>query len=134
MAYEILWRVHAFLMTTAFISMVAAVLISLIWKKRKWRYKTHRTLGIYAGVAGVTALLTAFVMVQMSHGYHLSSQHAIGGALTGLLLMGTPMVGLHLRRFKNKKIGKALHKSLGYLTLLGMGSSIAFGLMMVGLL
>ena len=26
MAYEILWRVHAFLMTTAFISMVAAVL------------------------------------------------------------------------------------------------------------
>jgi hypothetical protein len=132
MIYEVLWKVHAVLMATSFLSMVGAILVSLLWKRKKWRYKTHRALGLYAGIAGVTALLTAFIMVQISHGYHLSSQHAILGAISGVLLICTPLLGLNMNRFRNIKMGRTIHKSLGYLTVAGMGSSIYFGLSLMG--
>ncbi|QEN08225.1 hypothetical protein EXM22_09580 [Oceanispirochaeta crateris] len=132
MIYEILWRIHAVLMATSLLSMVGAILVSLLWKRKKWRYKTHRALGLYAGAAGITALLTAFVMVQTSHGYHLSSQHAVFGAFSGVLLICTPLLGLNMNRFRNKKIGRTIHKSLGYLTVTGMGISIYYGLSLMG--
>jgi DOMON domain/Eukaryotic cytochrome b561 len=134
MAYEILWRVHAILMSSSFLSMCSAVLISLIWKQKKWRYKAHRALGIYAGVAGVVALITAVTMVQINSGYHLSSRHAIGGSVTALLLISTPLVALRIRKSKKKKMLKRIHKILGYMTLVFMAAAIFFGLLFVGLI
>lgn len=134
MAYEILWRVHAILMSTSFLSMFCGVLISLIWKQKKWRYKAHRALGIYAGISGVTALIAAVVMVQINSGYHLTSRHALGGAFTAALLIATPLVALKIKTAKKKKLLKKVHKILGYLTLFFMAVSIFFGLLFVGLI
>jgi len=134
MAYEILWRVHAVLMTTAFLSLVSGVLISLIWKKKKWRYKTHRALGIYAGSAAAAALVTAVILVQISSGYHLSSSHALGGAVTGVLLLSTPILGLKMAKSKNRKILVKVHKVLGYLIIVLMSSAIYFGLEIAGVI
>lgn len=134
MAYDILWRVHAILMSTSFLSMCCAVLISLIWKQKKWRYKAHRALGIYAGISGVIALLIAVVMVQIYSGYHLTSRHATGGAFTSLLLIATPLIALKIKTSKKKKLLKKVHKVLGYLTILFMAVAIFFGLLFVGLI
>lgn len=134
MAYEILWRVHAILMSTSFISMICAVVISIVWKKKKWRYKAHRALGIYAGISGVTALLAAVVMVQINSGYHLTSRHALGGAFTAVLLIATPLIALRIKTSKKKRLLKRVHKVLGYLTLLFMTVTIFFGLLFVGLI
>lgn len=134
MAYEILWRVHAVLMSTSFLSMLAGVLISLIWKQKKWRYKTHRALGLYAIASGGTALLTAVLMVQISSGYHFTSNHGIGGGITAVFLLTTPLIALRIKKSKNKKRLRLIHRILGYTTLLLMAGAIIFGLQFAGII
>lgn len=134
MDYEILWRIHAILMGTSFLSLLTGILISLIFKKRKWRYKTHKRLGIYAGISGVTALVIAFIMVQSSGGFHFTTPHTIIGAVTGLLLIATPLAGLRIRKAENKKRMKLIHRTMGYITCSMMLVTIVMGLFLVGIL
>lgn len=134
MAYEILWRVHALLMSTSYLALFSGILISLFFKKKKWRHKTHRNLGIYAGISGVTALILAFVMVQIFSGVHFTSLHAIAGGVTGLILILTPPAGRQIRKVKDKKRMKRIHRIMGYTTAAFMAVTILFGLMFVGIL
>ncbi len=134
MAYEILWRLHAILMSTSFIALFSGILISLLYKKKKWRYKTHRNLGMYAGISGVSALIIAAVMVQISSGVHFTSRHTILGAVTGLLLILTPLVGLKIRKSKKKKPMRLSHRIMGYITAVLMIMTILSGLLFMGII
>ena len=103
-------------------------------RRKKWRYKTHKKLGITAGIAGVTGLLLAFTMVQISSGAHLTSPHTILGAVTGLLLILTPLAGLQIRKTKKKKQMKLSHRTMGYITLVLIIFTILSGLLFTGIL
>jgi hypothetical protein len=134
MAYEILWRLHAVLMSTAFAALFSGIFISLFYRKKKWRYKTHRNLGILAGISGVSALVIAFIMVQVFSGTHFTSLHAIVGGTTGLLLILSPLVGLRIRKSRKKKRMRLSHRTLGYATLVMMILTIPTGLIFAGIL
>lgn len=134
MVYDLLWKTHAVLMSSAYVSLLTGIAISLFYKKRKWRYKTHRALGIFAGTSGITALLIALVMVQVYSGVHFTSIHAVSGGITGLLLVLTPFIGLRIRKAKNKKKHRAMHRLLGYTTTVAMTVTILFGLIISGIL
>ena len=122
MTYDILWRIHAILMGTAFTALLSGILISHYFKKKKWRYKTHNRLGIFAGITSVAGLLLAVAMVQKSSGAHLTSPHTVAGAAAGLILIITPIVGLSIRKAKKKKLTKRFHKTMGYTTLILVSS------------
>lgn len=134
MDYDILWRIHAILMSSSFLSLSTGILISKLFKTRKWRYKTHKRLGIYAGISGVTALAIAFIMVQSSGGYHFSTPHTIIGGVTGLLLISTPLAGLRIRKASDKKKMKLIHRIMGMATSIMMLVTIISGLFLIGLL
>ena len=73
-------------------------------------------------------------MVQISRGVHFTSLHAILGGITGLLLITTPFAGLNIRKVKNKKRMKLIHKSSGYITLLMMAVTVYSGLLFTGII
>ena len=133
MGYEYLWRIHAGLMASSFLAMVTGIVVSLFYKKRNWRFKTHKRLGIYAGTSGIAALLIAGIMVQIYNGVHFTSLHAVLGGISGVLLIATPQFGLAIKRSKKKKTVKNLHKTLGYGTALMMGVTIFSGLLFMGI-
>ena len=134
MAYDVLWRVHAVLMVVSVVSMLSGIIISIVFKKKKWRYKTHKRLGITAGASGVTAVIIAVIMVQLFSGIHFSSLHTILGGATGLLLIYTPIAGLNIARVKNKKRLKTVHRIAGFLTAGLMLVTLFTGLWMMGII
>lgn len=134
MAYDILWKSHAILMSTSFLALLSGILISLIYKKKKWRYKTHRNLGIIAGCTGITALLLAGIMVQVYSGVHFTSRHAIAGAVTALFLILTPLAGLRIRKSKKKKQLRTAHRVAGYITAAFMIFTILSGMIFAGVI
>jgi len=132
--YDVLWRIHAVLMSISFTALTGGIVISRFYFKKKWRYKTHKKLGITAGITGVTGLLLALIMVQISSGVHLTSLHTLLGAVTGLLLILTPLAGLQIRKSKKKKQMKLSHRTMGYFTLLLAIFTILSGLLFTGIL
>ncbi|HAK46387.1 MAG TPA: hypothetical protein DCO79_10785 [Spirochaeta sp.] len=132
--YGVLWRIHAILMSSSFIALAAGIVISILYKKRKWRYKAHQRLGIYAGTSGLTALILAGIMVQAYSGYHLNSTHAILGLTSGLLLILTPIAGLRMKKAVNKKRLRLIHRILGGLTAVMMLITILLGLGYTGII
>ena len=133
MAYSILWRVHGILMASSFIAMSAAISLSLGRKGKKGTFQTHRGLGIYAASAGITALLIAFTMVQLSGGSHMSGFHAYMGVVTILLLAVTPLFMI-LKKARTRKSLRKTHKILGFTTLFFMGINLYSGLNMMGII
>jgi len=133
-SYDILWRIHAVLMSISFTALLSGIVISRFYFIKKWRYKTHRKLGITAGITGVAGLLLAFTMVQISSGAHLSSPHTILGAVTGLLLILTPLAGHQIRKARKKKQMKLSHRTMGYVTLILVALTIISGLLFTGIL
>ncbi len=134
MVYEILWKIHAVLMSSSFLALASGIFISLVYKKMKWRYKTHKYLGIYAGLSGFSALVIALIMVQIFNGVHFTSRHAVFGAFTGILLILTPLAGLSIVKVKNKKRMKMIHRISGYSTLILMIITIYYGLEISGII
>ncbi len=121
-------------MSTSFLAMLAGILVSLFFKKKKWRFKVHKRLGIYAGVSGLTALILAATMVQIYNGVHFTSLHAVLGAFTGLLLMLTPLAGLRILRSRQAHRQKILHKLAGYTTVVMMGITVFSGMVFMGII
>ncbi len=134
MGYEYLWRIHAVLMASSFLAMVTGIVVSLLFKKKKWRFKVHKRLGIYAGSSGIAALVIAGTMVQIYNGVHFTSLHALLGGISAVLLIVTPQLGLAIMRVKKKKPVRLIHKTLGYVTALMMGLTIFSGLLFMGIL
>ena len=134
MAYDFLWRAHAILMGTSFLSMLSGIVISLAWKKRKWRFKTHRFLGVFAGASGLAALALAFIMVGSYGGYHFTSAHAVVGLIAAILLLLVPAAGLSIAKVKNKKRLKLIHRAAGFLLAALMLSAIFLGLEFAGII
>lgn len=115
------------MMATAFLTMTSGIVISLFFKKKKWRLKAHRTLGQITGYTALTALILAGVMVQIAGGYHFISLHAISGGITGIFLIVTPLIGYNLTKFKNIKRMKKVHRTLGFVTFFLMIVTILLG-------
>jgi len=134
MTYDILWKIHAALMSTSFIALLCGIIISILYKRSKWRYKAHKILGIYAGLSGAAALAAAVILVQNFSGSHFSSLHTITGGVTGLLLLLTPVAGLKIRTIKNKKRLRVIHRITGYSTAVMMAAVILMGLRLAGVI
>ncbi|MBN2685695.1 MAG: hypothetical protein JXR40_10475 [Pontiellaceae bacterium] len=125
---ELQLLIHAGLMAAALLSMTLGILISLLWKDKKWRYKTHRALGGFAGFVGFIGLVVGVVMVQLKGGPHMVSRHAFFGTIAAFFLIVAPLVALQYR----KRTGRIVHKLMGWAAL-GLGGFSAYlGLKLAG--
>jgi hypothetical protein len=134
--YSVLWPVHAILMGAAFLAMLIGMFISRYGKGKKWWFKTHRWLGRGGSMGALVALILSVVMISFTHGAHLSSLHAVLGAITIVLLLITPFLGARMmkREAKNKKAVRIVHRWMGRATLVMMAVTILFGLRISGLI
>ena len=133
MTFSLLWKIHAVLMGISFLSMAGGVIISLLKKRIKGFFILHKNLGITAACTGITGIIIAMVMVQVSGGHHLTSLHSYLGALTALLLISTPLLML-MKRTRGKKPFRVVHRISGFLTLFLMALTIFLGLNLVGII
>lgn len=134
MVYEILWRVHAILISSSVLAAIAGVFISVVHKKKKWRHRVHKTLGIYAGISAVTAIIIAVIMVQITKGRHFTTLHGLAGGIAAVFFVLTPMGGLLIRKVKKKKLFRLLHRITGWITLAAAVTAVFFGLILTGII
>ena len=128
MLYSWLWPLHGILMGLSFLSLLSGIIVSLFFKRSKWRIPVHRRLGLIGAACGLAGILVAFIMIQAAGGYHLTGLHALLGSLTGLLMILNPVIGLNLAKFRNPKRMRKLHRLIGYAAMVLMTVTVILGL------
>jgi hypothetical protein len=104
--------VHLAFMTIAALLTVASAMIAR-GRKEGW-FKRHRILAL-CGVCSALVAFMAIVTLKLSAGYpHFQSPHAIGGGVTLVLLIVTPITGKFMG--KGAKGLRPVHKILGKIT------------------
>lgn len=130
-----LWPVHAFFMTIGLACMVAGMYIARFRKKEKWWLNYHKKVGLVAAGSTVLGLLIGFYMVEDSTGEHFNVGHTYIGALTILLAIATPIVGLQMFKYKKHiKQLKLAHRWLGRITIIMMLLTIISGMIAAGVI
>jgi len=102
---------HVFFMALALILIMLAVVIAHS-RKADW-FKRHRTSAAMAVVCALIAFLAEFIFKAAMNYPHLSSPHAIAGAITLTLLIITPVMGLKIA--SDPKF-RTIHRALGRVT------------------
>ena len=130
-----LWPLHAFFMSVGVVCMISGMYIARFRKKEKWWLKYHRILGLSATISTIIGLLIGFYMIEESHGEHFHIGHTYIGALTILLVIITPIVGLQIFRNKDHiKNLKLAHRWLGRITIIMMLLTIISGMSAAGVI
>lgn len=115
---------HALSMLTGFVLLFYAARISSKKKTNLW-LKKHRITAI-SGVLSVITGLLIMVLFKESQGYpHLKSPHAIGGLVTVIAVLTTPILGYLIT--KGKQNVKKFHTLLAKITLILVAITIIFG-------
>ena len=130
--WDILWKVHAFLMSAAVISAVSAIPVKRFFKPAASAFRLHRRLGL-AAFAAAAAGLTASVTAVQLHGSHLTSSHTRLGSAAGLLLLLTPVAGLIIIKGKKADL-RTVHKTAGYTAAAAAAAAIVSGLLYMGII
>jgi hypothetical protein len=136
--YWLLYRVHAALMSTAFVLLFVGMFFPRYLKKKKWWLKTHRRIGISGAVIGVVGIGIATFMISQTTGMHLRVLHAWVGLLTVILIIFTPLLGHFMLKIRKAparaKKARAVHRRIGRVTLLFMSATIFLGLLQAGII
>ncbi|MFP4364005.1 MAG: DOMON domain-containing protein [Spirochaetia bacterium] len=133
MFFSYLWPIHAIIMSTAFIAIIAAVVISRFFRQNKWWFTAHQSIGKTAGILSFTGAIIAIIMISLRDGEHLQSLHAIVGAIGALMLVFTPQAGLFIRTVSRKKMMSTFHKVLGYTSALIAVLAVITGILISGI-
>ena len=128
-----LWPIHAFFMTIGLVCMGTGIYTAMFRKKEKWWLKYHKKLGLTAASSTIIGLVIGFYMVEDSTGQHFNVGHAYIGALSILLALITPTVGLQMFKYKKHiKNMKLAHRWLGRVTITMMIITTISGLNAAG--
>lgn len=115
---------HALFMIIGLIVLLYAASISMKKKTNQW-LKKHRTSAL-SGIAAIIIGLIIMIVFKESQGYpHLASPHAIGGLVTVIAVLITPILGYLIT--KGKQNVKLIHKPLGKITIILVAITIIFG-------
>jgi uncharacterized membrane protein len=124
MAIPLPMAFHALFMIIGLIVLVYAASISMKKKTNQWLQK-HRLFAL-SGVTSVIIGLISMIIFKESQGYpHLASPHAIGGMVTVIAVLTTPILGYLITKGKQKV--KPIHKLLGKITIILVAITIIFG-------
>lgn len=117
---------HALCMVIGLIVLLYTASISKKKKTNQW-LKKHRLFAL-SGIASVIIGLIIIIFFKESQGHHhLTSPHAIGGLVTFITALITPIMGYLLT--KGKRNLAPIHKLLGKITIIIIAITIIFGFM-----
>jgi len=126
---------HLGFMSTAFLAMVAGIVISRFFKNKKWWLKAHKGLGSAAVAMALLGIVIIAISVQASGGPHFRVSHAFYGAAALVLLLSSPALGFAMFKAKDKttipRIRK-LHRWSGRITLVLMAAAMVAGFSLAG--
>ncbi len=126
---------HMLAMGLALTAMLAAVAIARYMRGRKWWLKTHRPLGITAGVLAAAGFVFAVLFVGMAGGAHFRVPHAWSGLAALAAAFAAPFLGQgFLKSKKNKPLLRTLHRFAGRAAVLLMTLAAILGLYLTGAL
>ncbi len=115
---------HALAMVIGLVLLLNAASISTKKKTNQWLQK-HRITAILGVLSVITGAVTMIVFKE-SQGYpHLKSPHAIGGLVTVIAVVTTPILGYLITRGKQNV--KKYHTSLAKITLILVAITIILG-------
>lgn len=128
MSIPVQMMLHSIFMILGFVLLLFAVRISSKKKNNLW-LKKHRVTAIFGVLSVITGLLI-MVVFKESQGYpHLKSPHSIGGLVTVIAVLTTPILGYLITR--GKQNDKKIHKLSGKITLILVGITIISGFVRV---
>ncbi len=126
---------HASAMALALLLMAVAAGVARFLRKKTWWLRTHRPLGIAAGVLAAGGLASALVFVGSAGGPHLRVLHAWVGLGALAAAFSAPFLGHgFLKSRKNKPLLRTLHHRAGWAAASLMALAAVLGLRLVGLL
>jgi hypothetical protein len=126
---------HALLLSASFLCLLAGMLISRYFKKKRWWLKTHRALGVSGALLGTAGLIAMVTMLSILSASHMRIFHSYLGLMTLLGMLAAPLVGLRiLKARKGKQTLRIFHRWLGRSVLLLMAATIVLGLQRIGIL
>lgn len=136
LGYSELWPVHAVLMSISFVLLLAGMIVSGFFKKKRWWLKAHRRLQWIGGISGIAGLATAVYMVSVSTGVHFRLPHSISGLVGIVLIIANLALGLAIFKAKTekKKRFRTMHRWTGRIVLGLMAAVIILGLIIAGIL
>ena len=102
---------HAFFMALAVILILVAV-VTVRRKKAGW-FNLHRGAASLGVVSALVAFMAEFIFKSAMNYPHVSSPHAIGGAITLVMLIATPALGAKIA--SNPKY-RSVHRMFGRIT------------------
>lgn len=126
---------HMLGMSLSLALMLAAVFISRYLRSRKWWLRTHRPLGIAAGVLAAAGFVFAFLLVGASSADHFRVPHAWFGLAAMAAAFSAPFLGQgFLKSKKNKPLLRTLHRWTGRTAVLLMTVTALLGFYLTGIL
>ena len=126
---------HISFMVAACVAMLSGICAARFFGKKKWWFRTHKTLNLAAVGFLVLGLLSAVIMVQSSGGPHLRVPHGILGLITILVSAAIPSLGFAIFKEKDKtKIParEKTHRISGRSAAVLMTATVISGLALIG--
>lgn len=126
-----LWPYHLAIVSTGFLSILAAILTARFMKRKKGWLSIHKSLGIFGAVLVLTGLVVAAVMVSEPYQIDLAiGSHAYLGLIIALMAAYMPFLGYLQIKRRDKRL-RALHRWSGRVLLGFMVVNVYLGLVML---
>jgi uncharacterized membrane protein YozB (DUF420 family) len=122
---HLLMVAHIFLMATATILIIAAVMTAR--KKKPGWLNRHRAMALTGAVSACAAFACVFISKAVMHYAHFYSPHSIAGAVTLFMLVVTPITGALVVSGTNSL--RPAHRLLGRITSLVLVLTVVSGIM-----
>jgi hypothetical protein len=107
-----LFFIHVIFMAATLIIVISAAAIA--YRKKQGWFMLHRKVALTGVVTAQIAAAAEITFKTVLHYPHFQSPHAIGGLITVVLLIITPITGVLIA--KNPKKLRPIHKTLGRIT------------------
>jgi phosphatidylserine synthase len=126
--------VHLSLMIAALLCVAAGIGLAMFGRKKKFWLKWHRRFNTAGFCLLASGAAMAFTHVAISGDEHLEGPHQWIGLITFVLTAVTLYLGFSLLKTANKPDVRMAHRWTGRISMLAMGTALALGLRMIGVL
>ena len=125
---------HAGFMLAGFFSMMSGATVAMFLRRKRWWLRFHKAFGILGAVSVLFGLAAVVSMITFSGGEHFEGAHMYLGAVTGVFVFITPLLGT--LQFKVQGYSgeiRVMHRWSGRFTLVFAVITIISGLQLVGI-
>jgi uncharacterized iron-regulated membrane protein len=130
---------HMILMLSFLVFSSAGIITARFFKKKnpKW-LKIHKFFMLGSVISAAAGLIWIVLVVQSVSGIHFTAPHTILGLVTILLALTAPILGYRIMSKKTdntrKPLLRKLHKSIGWISLILILSTVLTGLINFGII